>query len=125
MGPIRVVGMEGLDEMEIDAINRMSNRYHEKIQREFNNVASLVIHPKKYRKEGRWWKYSIHVRAIAPTRIFVSTNGIDWVLEKALRSAFEDIIQQLHHSLHTDEQHGKASSRSSEGVIPPIEDFVL
>ena len=105
MEPIQVIGIKDLDDMEIDAVNRLANQYYPKIQRELKNITSLAIHVKSYKKGGRYCKYSIHVRAIAPTRIFVSTKGFDWDINRALHKAFRDIIHRLHHSLHTDEQH--------------------
>ena len=52
-------------------------------------------------------KYSVHVKVIAPTRIFVSTKTSDWDLEKALHKSFRDVIREMQHSLHTDDQHKK------------------
>ena len=105
MEPIQVIGIKELDDMEIDAVNRLANRYYPKIQRKFKNTTSLVIHVKKYEKGGRYGKYSIHIRAIAPTRILASTKGFDRDINKALHKSFRDIVHMLHHSLHTDEQH--------------------
>lgn len=107
MEPIQIIGIKDLDEMEIEAVNRLANRYYGKIQREIKNLTSLAIRIKSYDKEGREKKYSIHVKVIAPTRIFVSTKAFDWDLDKALHKSFRDVIRQLHHSLHTDDQHRK------------------
>jgi len=107
MEPIQIIGIKNLDDMEIDAVNRLANRYFVKIQREIKKINSLVIHIKSYEKEGRQRKYSVHVKVLAPTRIFVSTKANDWNLEKALHKSFADIIHRLHHSLHTDDQHPK------------------
>lgn len=111
MEPIQVIGIKDLDDMEIDAVNRLADRYYQKVQREIKNEVSLVIHIKSYEKEGRQRKYSVHVRAIAPTRIIVSTKGIDWDISKALHKAFRDIIHRLHHGMHTDEQHKRAPKK--------------
>lgn len=107
MEPIQIIGIKELDDMEVDAVNRLANRYFGKIQREIKKVRSVAIHIKSYDKEGRQKKYSVHVKLIAPTRIFVSTKASDWNLEKALHGSFRDIIRQLQHSLHTDDQHDK------------------
>lgn len=105
MEPIQVIGIKDLDDIEIDAVNRLADRYYPKIQREFKNITSLVIHIKCHKKGGKQIKYSIHVKAVAPTRMFVSTKAIDWDINKALHKAFTDIINTVHHALHTDEQH--------------------
>ncbi len=107
MEPIQIIGIKDLDDMEVDAVNRLANRYFTRIYREIKKIRSLAIHIKSYDKEGRQRKYSVHVKLIAPTRIFVSTKADDWNLEKALHESFRDIIRQLQHSLHTDDQHDK------------------
>lgn len=108
MEPIQIIGIKDLDDMEIDAVSRLANRYYPKIQREFKDETSLVIHVKSYEKEGRQRKYSVHVKVIAPTRKIVSTKAFDWDINKAFHKAFKYIIHRLHHSLHTDEQHKRA-----------------
>jgi|TARA_Y100000310_G_scaffold344951_1_gene460723 hypothetical protein len=107
MEPLQIIGIKGLDEMEIEAVNRVSNRYYGKIQRQIKKINSLAVHIKSYEKEGSQKKYSIHVKLIAPARIFVSTKAFDWDLERTLHKSFRDIIRQLKHSLHTDDQHKK------------------
>jgi len=107
MEPIQIIGIKDLDEMEIEAVNRLANRYYGKIQREIKNLTSLAIHIKSYEKEGREKKYSIHVKVMAPTRIFVSTKAHDWDLNKALHMSFRDVIREIKHRLHTDDQHKK------------------
>ena len=107
MEPIQITGIKDLDEMEIESVNRLANRYYPKIQREIKNITSLTVHIKSYEKQGREKKYSVHVKVIAPTRIFVSTKTSDWDLEKALHQSFRDVIREMQHSLHTDDQHKK------------------
>lgn len=107
MEPLQIIGIRNLDEMEIEAVNRVANRYYVKIQRQIKKVNSLVVHIKAYEKEGSQRKYSIHVKLLAPTRIFVSTKAFDWDLEKTLHKSFRDVIRQVKHSLHTDDQHKK------------------
>ena len=108
MEPIQIIGIKDLDEMEVESVNRIANRYYGKIQREIKHIVSLVVHIKSYEKEGRQRKYAIHVKVIAPTRMFTSTKGIDWNLEKALHKSFEEVEKIIQHSLHTDNQHQKS-----------------
>ena len=107
MEPIQIIGIKDLDEMEIEAVNRLANRYFGKIQREIKKINSVAIHIKSYEKEGREKKYSIHVKVMAPTRIFVSTKAVDWNLETVLHKSFRDVIREIKHRLHTDDQHKK------------------
>ncbi|MBS3102996.1 hypothetical protein J4458_06165 [Candidatus Woesearchaeota archaeon] len=106
--PIQVVGIKDLDEMELEAVYRIGDRYYGKLQRAVKNMASLVVHIKSYDKEGRQRKYSVHVKLVAPARIFVSTKVHDWNLEKALHKSFQDIERQSQHRLHTYSQNKKA-----------------
>lgn len=107
MEPIQIIGIKDLDDMEVDAVNRLANRYFGKIQREIKKINSVAIHIKSYEKQGREKKYSIHVKVMAPTRIFVSTKAFDWDLDKALHKSFRDVIREIKHRLHTDDQHRK------------------
>jgi len=107
MEPIQIIGIKDLDDMEVEAVNRLANRYYGKIQREIQNITSVVVHIKSYRKQGRQRNYSVHVKVMAPTRIFVSTKTHDWNLEKSLHQSFGDVIREIQHSLHTDDQHRK------------------
>ena len=107
MEPIQIIGIKDLDEMEVEAVNRLANRYFGKIQREIKKINSVAIHIKSYEKEGRGKKYSIHVKVMAPTRIFTSTKTFDWDLNKALHKSFRDVIREIKHRLHTDDQHRK------------------
>jgi len=97
MEPIQIIGIKELDDMEIDAVNRLANRYYPKIQRELHNETSVTIHIKKYEEEGRQCKYDVHVKVKAPTKPFFSTKGVDWDINKALHKAFKDIERQLEH----------------------------
>lgn len=107
MEPIQIIGVKELDEFELPLVNKLANEYYQKIQRELQNVTSVVIHIKSYEKEGKRKKYSIHVRVIAPTRIFESSKAQDWDLARTLHKAFRDIERELQHKLHTDDQRPK------------------
>lgn len=107
MEPIQIIGIKDLDDMEIESVNRLANRYFGKLQREIKKVNSIAVHIKSYDKKGREKKYSVHIKVIAPTKIFVSTKNYDWDLNKALHESFRDVIRQMQHRLHTDDQHDK------------------
>jgi hypothetical protein len=110
MQEIQIIGVKDLDDMEMEAIHRLANRYYGKIQRELQNTTSLKVHIKSYDKQGRQKKYSVHVQVIAPTHTFVSTKAVDWNLEKALHKSFEDVRKIIQHRLHTDDQRRKPYS---------------
>ena len=108
---IQIIGIKDLDEMEIESVNRISNKYYSKIQRDINNIKTLVVHIKAYKKQGTRRKYAIHIKIIAPTRMFVSTKAMDWNLETSLHKSFESLEKTIQHGLHTDDQHRKTYSK--------------
>ena len=111
MEPIQIIGIKDLDEMEVELVNRISNKYYNKIKREINSLITLVVHIKSYKKQGVRKKYAIHVKVIAPTRMFVSTKSVDWNLETSLHDSFDDLKKAIQHSFHTDDQHKKTYSK--------------
>ena len=107
MEPIQIIGIKDLDEMEIEAVNRLANRYFPKIQSGIKKINSVAIHIKSYEKEGAQRKYSVHIKVIAPARIFASTKAFGWDLDRVLHKSFNDVIREMQHSLHTDDQYKK------------------
>lgn len=107
---MQIVGIKDLDDMEIEVINRISNRYFEKVARGLKNLSGIIIHVKKYNKSGRHQKYSIHVKVSAGKRVFVSTKAQDWYLNTCLHKSFEDILHQLEHEFHLKDQNQKVAS---------------
>ncbi len=101
---IQIIGIKELDEMELEAVNRIAGKGIEKIKRELKNEVSITVHVKGHGKQGSQKKYSIHVKVLAPTRMFTSTKSVDWNLETALHGAFEDVVKMIRHAFHTDDQ---------------------
>ena len=106
MEPIQYIGMKDLEESEVEVLNRLAQEHHTKLQRELHNMTSLVIHIKTSHKEGKRKQYNIMARAVAPTRIFESSET-DWDIARTLHMIFNDLRRQIQHSFHSDDQHGK------------------
>ena len=104
MENIQIIGIKELDEMELEAVNRIASKGYEKIKRELKNDVSIAVHVKGHPKHGEKKKYGIHVKVIAPTRMFNSTKSVDWNLETALHGAFDDVVKMIRHAFHTDDQ---------------------
>jgi|SRR3989338_2942919 len=104
MKQIQIIGIKELDEMELEAVNRIADKGYDKIKRELKHEVSITVHIKSHDKEGAQRKYSVHVKAMAPTRIFTSTKAVDWSLEAALHKSFEDVVKMIRHAFHTDDQ---------------------
>ncbi|MBI2565061.1 hypothetical protein HYV79_03685 [Candidatus Woesearchaeota archaeon] len=97
---IQFVGLKDLSAPQQVLVNSLATAHYDKLKRELNNLTSMVIHIKYYKKEGEKQKYSLHVRCIAPTKIFESCKSHDWDLARAMHKSFEDLRRQIEHSLH-------------------------
>lgn len=95
MEQIQYVGAQKLDAAKKRTLDKLSAEYHRKIKRALNNITTLIIHIKTYEKEGKAVKYSIHVKAVAPTVIFTSTKASDWDFARTLHKAFTDLENQI------------------------------
>ncbi|MBI4140387.1 hypothetical protein HY485_00975 [Candidatus Woesearchaeota archaeon] len=94
---LQFVGLNSLTIEEQDAVSTIATKEYEKAQRTLKNTLSMVVHIKCYEKEGGKKKYSLHIRAIAPTRIIESCKSHDWDLVRALHKSFQDIHHQIAH----------------------------
>jgi len=100
---IQFVGVSELSPEDQESVSKITTEHYDKIKRSVHNLTNLTVHVKTYQQDGNRKKYSMHVRVDTPTKQqFVSTNSDDWELPKALHKAFEDIMNQIHHKLHTD-----------------------
>ena len=109
---IQFIGVNKLEPEEQDTVMTLSEEYYSKIKRQIKNRMSLVVHVKTYQRDGGKAKYALHIRLIAPTRIFESCKAHDWDLPRALHKSFKDLMSEIRHSLHTDEQAGHAKKES-------------
>lgn len=107
MEAIQYIGIEQLTPEERAILDKLSAEYYDTIQRSLKNLTSIIIHIKEYNKEGKRKKYSVNVRAVAPTAIFEEKHAADWDFARTLHKAFKNIERQIQHRLHTDDQHNK------------------
>jgi len=106
MEPIQIIGIDALEEEEKSTINKLSNEYYEKIQRELKNTTSVTLHVKAHSKGGKRKKYDLRVKVVAPTRIFESQES-DWDLARSLHKVFRNAVREIQHRLRTDSQRTK------------------
>jgi len=105
MEPIQFIGLNDLEKTDQDMVQKLATEYYDKIQREFRNITSLVIHIKNYGKGGHRPKYSVHIRAVAPTKIFDSSKSkqtATWDLASAMHQSFKNLERQIQHVYHTE-----------------------
>ena len=98
-----MIGIDQLDDIEKATLNKLAKEYHDKIERELKNATSVVVHIKQHTKGGKRKKSDIRVKVVAPTRIFESQES-EWDLAKALHKAFINVIKEIQHTFHTDDQ---------------------
>lgn len=104
MQAIEIKGVELLDDKEKETANQLLNEYYPKIKIKLKNILSLKAHIKEYHKEGKRKKYSIHVEAIAPAKIF-EASAFDWDFARTLHKAMNKIMNEIEHRLHISNQH--------------------
>lgn len=97
---IQFIGADALDDFDKDKLNKLSTEYYDKIKKKLHNVTSLKVHVKEYSKGGSKEKFSVHINAIAPTRIFEATAS-DWDFARTLHMAFGSIQKQIEHAFHS------------------------
>ncbi len=102
MEAIQFTGLNELTAEDQARVKDLAAEYYNKIKRALKNVTSLAIHIKPYRKAGKKKKFSVHIKAIAPTVVLTSTKAVDWDIARVMHKAFQDIEQEIHHRFHSD-----------------------
>ncbi len=95
MEQIQYVGVHDLDAEKKKVLDKLSTEYHAKIKRSLKNITSLIIHVKVHEKGGKAVKFSVHMKAVAPTTIITSTKASDWDFARTLHKAFKDLENQI------------------------------
>lgn len=102
MEAIQYIGLDQIGEAERAILDKLSSEYYGKIQRELKNITSITIHIKVHSKGGERKKYSIHIKAIAPTRIHESDIAADWDFARTLHKSFKNLEREITHALKSD-----------------------
>jgi len=102
MEAIQFIGLNELTAEDQARVKDLSAEHYEKIKRGLKNITSLNIHIKLHKKEGNRKKYSVKLKAIAPTAILTSTKAVDWDIARVMHKAFQDIEQEIKHRFHSD-----------------------
>ena len=123
MVPIQYIGVDQLTTDERIVLDKLSAEYYDKIERSLKNLTTIIVHIKEYKKEAapekkeergfygkklKRKKYDIHIKVVAPTRIFEEKHAADWDFARTLHKAFKNIEREIQHKLHTDNQRNKA-----------------
>ena len=96
---IRYVNLKELNPEEQTTVKDIINNEFEKIHRLFSgNLVNLTVHIKLHNTESKNKKYSVHIKAEAPTKIFASKGYADWDLKKAARISINEIKNNVKHN---------------------------
>ena len=98
---IQYIGVSDLRVPEQELVHKLAEEYAHKLKHMSTSFEQIVVHVKVYNAEGARRKYSVHLRVFNPMHSFESKTD-DWDLSPVMHQAFEDIIKQMHHKLHTD-----------------------
>ncbi|MBI4441667.1 hypothetical protein HY639_05855 [Candidatus Woesearchaeota archaeon] len=104
MEAIQYKGLDLVSDEQRVVLDKLSAEYYDKIQRSVHNKTfSLVIHVKKYEdkaggegKEKKHAKFSVHVRAIAPSKLF-EASAADWDFARTLHKVFREVELVVQH----------------------------
>ena len=102
---IQYINLKELNPEEQAVVTGIFDKEYEKIHRLFSgNLLNLLVHTKVHDKGGKK-KYSVHIRAEAPTKIFATKKAVDWNLKTATRKAIAEIKNHVSHEFK--HQHNK------------------
>jgi hypothetical protein len=103
MATIQYIGLKGMEPVDQAMVKKIVVEESLRIERALKNLETLVVHIKPYSKGGARPKYSVHVRAVAPTKVFESAKSrqaAHWDISSAIRSAFDNIEREVQHAFH-------------------------
>ena len=95
---IQYRGVDNLNDEEKKILDKLAPEYYDKIQRSLNNITSLQVDIKLYKKLGGKRKYDVHAKAIAPTTMF-NTSYADWDFARTLHKVFKKMEREILHKL--------------------------
>lgn len=98
MEEIQYRGADKLNDSEKITLNKLAPEYYDKIKRSLNNLISLQVEIKLYKKAGGKRKYDVHAKVVAPTTIF-STSYADWDFARTLHKVFKKMEREILHKL--------------------------
>ncbi len=102
MEAIQYIGLDEINEAERAVLDKLSSEYYDKIQRELKNITSITVHIKVHSKGGERKKYSVHIKAIAPTRIHESDIASDWDFARTIHKSFKNLEREITHKQKSD-----------------------
>ncbi|MGM5487625.1 MAG: CBS domain-containing protein [Nanobdellota archaeon] len=93
-GHIIFQGTESMETVHLANMDKIAEKYAEKMQRWFNNEYELRIHVKEHDLEGKRTRFEVNSRLSYPGTNLAAV-GEDWKLITALRKSLEKLENQL------------------------------
>ena len=97
---LEIVGLSELNVLEKAQVSILLAKYKGKIKRMIDDITSIKIHLKKYKKSGHTSKYSLHVKVFTPKKTF-EVEKADWNITKSLRKSFEALVNEIEHYINS------------------------
>lgn len=101
---LQTIGFNSLEEDDLADFQKLFSEYSKKIERKLKKISSFVINVRAYRKSGSRKKFSIHVRVVAPTKIF-EAEAHDWDFSRVLHKVFNKLEEEIEHRFHVSDEH--------------------
>jgi len=96
MEPIQFSGIGDLSEEEKQVLNDISVKNYDKIKMLLRNDETAVsVHIKTYKQKGEKKKYSVTVKATAPTTAIFRSGTTNWIFPNALNDAFDRVQKEV------------------------------
>src|SRR3989344_1176170 len=90
---LRFIGIKELNIIERLKLFSLTRPYYKKLRTYFKNP-ELIIRIKKYNKEGKQKKFSIHSR-INAQRLLLTSQSADWDLPRAIHKNFNKFLKEI------------------------------
>jgi|TARA_Y100000310_G_scaffold345729_1_gene468928 hypothetical protein len=97
MDNLQFIGLNKLDDLESSTVQRLTEKFYPKVDREFNGV-NLSLDIKKHDPDGKRAKYSIHLKIVHPNiKNILTAKQFDWDLKTALHKTFDSLLNEVNH----------------------------
>ena len=111
MERVELYGIDNLKKQEKYELNKIVNKYYDKIKREIKNEFTIKISIKEYATSGngkkddkKKKKYSIKIKILTSTKNLES-HYASWDLNVTLHKVFKKILEEIEHIFKVSEQH--------------------
>jgi len=102
MEQLKYIGMEKLNDQEVEIVMKFSEEHFVRLHRMVDNLAGMAVHVKVHSDHGpkdRRKNYEVSLKAIAETKIFTATAE-GWVLDKVMKDVCKNLERELEHMFH-------------------------